>query len=182
MLLFLVTAAAEHGGEATGGGAIIAPDFAVTIATWVTFGLLVFFLSRYGWGPFTKALDEREEKIANDVRKAEEARAEAQRLLEEYESRLGRARSEADKIIVDARQRAEEIAARLKKEAQADAAETIEKARQAIEAEREAAVVELKSTVAEAAVSLASKILREDLDRPKHERLIEETVREITPH
>lgn len=182
LILSAVIAAAEagHGGGHGGGAAsLISPDLALTIATWITFLLLVVLIGKFGWGPFTKALDERESKIADDVARAENARSEAERLLKQYEDQLARAREEADKVLAEGRSRAEATAARLEEEARKASEEMTERARQTIEAERLKAVSELNRIVATAAVDLAGKIIKEELDGKKHQKLIDATVSQM---
>jgi F-type H+-transporting ATPase subunit b len=170
---------AAHGAHAAGGASLVSPDFAVTVATWIAFGLLVFIISRFGWNPLVKSLDEREQKIQDSVRRAEAARNEAERLLTDYNTKLSGAKTEVDRLIAEGRARGEAVAAKIELDANTRAQEQITKAQQAIDSERQKAVAELRRIVADAGVGLASKILREELDPKRHERLVDEVVREV---
>jgi F-type H+-transporting ATPase subunit b len=66
------------------------------IWTIVCFLITLFVLSRYAFGPIQKMIDERRERIRRSIEEAEEARAEARRLLEEHRALVGQARSQAD--------------------------------------------------------------------------------------
>ena len=54
----------------------------------------------------------------------------------------------------------------------------IEKARAAIEAEKKAAVAELQGSIADISVSVASRLVGEDLGDDDHRRIIERYVNE----
>ena len=171
--ILLLTASPE---AESGSAALVAPDFAVTIATWITFFLLLFLLARFGWKPFVNALDEREAAVRDEVKRAENARREAEELLQQYELKLKNVQSEADAILNTSRQRAEEVGNKLETDARASAQQILEKAKLTIEGERQKAVSELKGIVANAASELTEKILKEELDMSRHEKLVEEVV------
>lgn len=171
--------AAAPAGEGGLKGALLTPDWALTIATWVTFFLLIGLLKKFGWGPFMKALEDRESRVAENTNRAEAARREAEELLKTYESRLAAAKDESDQIISSARDKAEAAAARILEDGRKAADDVMVKATQAIDAERQKAVAELHKIVADASVDLAEKIIRQELDPAKHRVLIESTVDEI---
>jgi F-type H+-transporting ATPase subunit b len=171
--------AAAHGAHEAGGAALVSPDFAITIATWIAFGALVFLISRFGWNPLVKSLDDREHGIQESVRRAEAARNEAERLLVDYNAKLSGAKAEVDRLIAEGRSRGEAVAAKIELDANARSQELITKAQQTIDSERQKAVAELRRIVADAGVGLASKILHEELDATRHERLVDEVVREV---
>lgn len=158
---------------------LMSPDLALTFATWITFILLIVLLKKFGWGPLTKALDEREAKIADDVRRAENARREAEEILSTYNRKLSEAGAEADRLINEARARAEEVGARMSDEARKTADEIIIKAKASIDSERQKAVAELREIVADAATGLAGRIIGEELDSTRHARLVDEAVAAI---
>lgn len=176
-LLALAIAASEGAGASA--EIVKASEWPLTVATWLTFLLLVFLMARFGWGPLTKALDEREARIADDVKRAENARAEAEALLKNYNDKLAAARAETDKLIADGRARAAEVAAGIEADAKKKAQETTERALAEIEGERQKAVTQLNRIVADAAVTLASKLMAEELDARKHQKLIESTLSQI---
>lgn len=169
--------------EHAGGGlkeALLKPDLALTLATWITFILLITLLKKFGWGPLTKAIDEREAKIAESVQRAENARNEAEQMLVDYNAKLAAAAVEADQHIKAARVRAEELTNRMAADAQKIAEDITAKAQASIEAERVKVVAELRSIVAESAANLAGRILDEEVDATRHGKLIEGVVSGIS--
>ncbi|MEK8022519.1 MAG: F0F1 ATP synthase subunit B [Candidatus Hydrogenedentota bacterium] len=175
-----LTAAAEAAAEAAegahGADALLAPDPTLTIATWVTFFLFVILIGKFGWGPLVAALDAREKSISDNLQRAESGRREAEQLLATYQKKLEEAKGEADALIVAARTRSEEVVQKMTTEAKHQATAIAQKAQESIEAERLRAVTELRTIVAEASVSLAGKILQEELTPARHTRLIDSVV------
>lgn len=177
----LVTLALVAGGDAghAEGVDIARYELALTLATWAAFLMLATIMGKFAWGPFMQALDEREAQIADDVKRAENARDEAERLLEEYNQKLRASKDEAAKIMADARETAEGIAAKINEDARKASEDMSEKARKQIEAEREKAIAALNKIVANAAVDLAGKLIEEDLDPKKHQKLIDSELADI---
>src|ERR671934_2856493 len=73
------------------------------IWTIVAFLITLFVLKRFAFGPIQKTIDERRERIRRSIEEAEDARAEARRLLEEHRSLIGQARGQAEQILAEAR-------------------------------------------------------------------------------
>src|SRR5919198_1635842 len=73
------------------------------IWTIVAFLITLFVLKRFAFGPIQKTIDERRERIQRSIQEAEDARAEARRLLEEHRALIGQARGQAEQILTEAR-------------------------------------------------------------------------------
>lgn len=110
-----------------------------------------------------KTLDERAEIIEGGIAKAESAQAEASAALDEYNAQLAEARAEAGRIREQARVEGQRILAELKEQASTEAARITANAQVQIEAERQAALVSLRSEVGSLAIDLASGVLGESL-------------------
>ncbi len=149
------------------------------IWTIVSFGITLFVLKRYAFGPIQKAIDERRQRIRQALEEADQARAEARRMLEEHRQLLGQARGEAEEILTDARKVAEAQRARVKEETEADRQRRLEETRRQIEAETRRALVEIRAEVAELSLIAAEKVTAKSLDDAEHRRLIEEAVGEL---
>jgi F-type H+-transporting ATPase subunit b len=149
------------------------------IWTIVSFLITLFVLKRYAFGPIQKTIDERRERIRRSLEEAEEARAEARRLLEEHRSLIGQARGEAEHILAEARRVAEAQRERVKEETEADRKRRLEETRRQIEAETQRALGQIRAEVAELTVVAASKVTGKVLDDEDHRRLIEEAVSDL---
>jgi F-type H+-transporting ATPase subunit b len=108
-------------------------------------------------------LDARTDLIEGGIKRAEEAQAGAQEALERYNEQLAEARAEGARIRDQARDDAKRIRAELVEQAQADAARIVANAQSQIEAERQSALVSLRTEVGSLAIDLASGVIGESL-------------------
>jgi F-type H+-transporting ATPase subunit b len=110
-----------------------------------------------------KAYAERTAAIEGGMQQAEEAQQQAQAALEQYQAQLTEARAEAARIREEAREQGAAIVVEMRGHAQAEAARITEAAHKQIEAERQQAVVSLRSEVGRLSTDLASRIVGESL-------------------
>lgn len=130
----------------------------------VIFVVLFLIVWKFVVPSFKKTLDERAERIQGGVEKAEKAQAEANAALQEYQEQLAQGRAEAARLRAEAAEDAGRIAAEIKQRANEDAERIAENAKGQIEAERQAAMVSLRSEVGTLATELAGKIVGEHLN------------------
>lgn len=161
----------------TGIGAIL-PQMDEFIPMLLAFIILWIILGKYGWPAFNNMLEKRATSIKEDLENAEKNRQESERVLAEYKTELAEAKTTASQIIADAKAAGEAAKADITAQAQREAADMIEKARVAIEAEKKAAISELQGSIADTSVAVASKLIANDLSDDEHRALIEKYVSE----
>src|SRR3954467_7232674 len=88
--------------------------------TIVCFLIALFVLKRYAFGPIQKVIDERSERIRLPLQEADDARAEARRMLEEHRALIGQARGEAEEILSEARRTRESMERRMREETETE--------------------------------------------------------------
>ena len=155
---------------------LIKPIPGLMIWTLVTFGIVLLVLKRFAFGPIQKMIDDRRQQIRRSIEEAEEARAEARRILEEHRKLVGQARSEGEQILAEARRVADAQRERVKEETEADRQRRLEETRRQIEAETHRALGQIRAEVAELTLVAASKVTGKVLDDEDHRRLVEEAV------
>ena len=165
-------------GESSGGLSAILPDMAEFIPMLVIFILLWVVLAKFGWPKFEAMLEKRETTIKDSLEKSEQARVESERVLEEYKRQLEDAKAQAAQIVADAKKTGEAVKADITDKAQSEAAAMIDKAHNAIEAEKKSAISELQGSVADLSVAVASRLIGEDLGDAEHRKIIERYVNE----
>jgi F-type H+-transporting ATPase subunit b len=175
-LLLLVAAEAEEEG---GSNALIEPIPGLMIWTLISFGITVWVLKRFAFGPIQKIIDERRKRIRESIDEADRARSEARKLLEEHKQLRANARSEAEGILSEARRVADSMAQRMKEETETERQRRLEETRKQIEAETTRALEQIRSEVASLALVAAEKVTRAALDTTSHKRLIEDAVKEL---
>ncbi|MGB3142860.1 MAG: F0F1 ATP synthase subunit B, partial [Maribacter sp.] len=124
---------------------------------------LIFLLVKFAWKPILNSLNERESGIQEALASAEKARADMQNLQADNEKMLQEARSEREAMLKEAREIKDKMIADSKEQAKVEGDKMLKQAQAAIESEKQAAVYEIKSQVAELSVAIAEKVLREEL-------------------
>ena len=144
-----------------------------------SFLLLIFLVKKYAWGNITSVLDERAEKISSDIDGAEEARKKAEELASKRETELAGSRTEAKTIIENAKETAEKSKADILAEAKLEAGRLKEKANQEIAQNKAEALQSVKGDVADLTISLAGKIISQNLDGQTHKELIDQYIDQL---
>ncbi len=162
-----------------GANALIRVVPGLMIWTLISFGLTLFVLKRYAFGPIQKVIDERRERIRQSLEEADRVRAEARHLLEEHRALIVQARSDAEEILGEARRVAEAQRERVKEETEADRQRRLEETRREIEAETRRALERIRAEVAGLTLIAAEKVTRKSLDDADHRRLIEDAIGEL---
>jgi len=159
MLNALVTLAAEEG-EAHNPLFPAMYDLVWSAVCFIVI-LLIFWL--YALPRMKALLDKRAEAIEGNIAKADEAQRQAEAALEQYTAQLAEARKEAGEIREAAREDGKKIVAEAKENATAEAARLTAAAHTQIEAERQSALVSLRSEVGSLALDLAGGVIGETL-------------------
>jgi F-type H+-transporting ATPase subunit b len=147
------------------------------IWTIVAFGITVFVLKRYAFGPIQKTIDDRRERIRQSIEEAEHAREEARRLLEEHKALMGKARGEAESILAEARRVGDAQRERMREEVEADRQRRLEETRRQIEGETARALTQIRAEVAELTLVATAKVTGKVLDDEDHRRLITDAIK-----
>ena len=170
MIASSVVAAAEDNGY--GGKLPIIPQPAELIIGLVFFAVAYWVFAKFVVPRFEEMFAERTAAIEGGIRKAEIAQAEAAAALEQYRSELADARAERARIIQQASEEAAVIAAEIRQRAAEEAERITTAASQQIQAERQAAMVQLRQEVGRLSVDLASRIVGESLEDEARQRRV----------
>lgn len=148
---------------------------------WGGIGFVVVFLviAKFGFPQIKQSMNDRTERIREDLEEADSARVEAQQVLDEYKSQLAEAKSEAGRIIEEARQQADEMRRDRESQLQSELAEMRERAQADIETSKQQVMSELRGDVAELAIGAAEAVVEQSLDRDAQVRLIENYINQV---
>jgi F-type H+-transporting ATPase subunit b len=145
----------------------------------IAFLILLFVMYRTVWPSVDKAFKDRRANIEGKLEQAEKDREEAEQLLEQYRRRLRDAEDETQRILDEARANAERVRRDLRAKAEAEAGRELDQARQAIRAERDQAIRQLRNEVGTLAVELATRVVGESLDRDRQLRLVDRYIDQL---
>lgn len=144
-----------------------------------SFILLLVLIKKFAWSNITGIFEERAEKIASDIDRAEEARQKAEVLAQKREDELAGSRKEAKTIIENAKETAEQSKANILADAKLEAGHLKEKANQEIAQSKVEALQSVKGEVADLTISLAGKIISQNLDSHAHKALIDQYIDQL---
>jgi F-type H+-transporting ATPase subunit b len=143
--------------------------------------VLIVLMRKFAWKPILDSLQSREEGIQNALDAAEDAKKEMQNLNADNEKLLKEARSEREAMLKEAREMKDQIVATAKEEAQTIADDMVVQAKATITSEKQAAMAELKNTVAGLALEIAEKVVKQELsNKDKQLELVEKSLAEVT--
>lgn len=144
-----------------------------------SFILLLVLIKKFAWSNITGIFEERAEKIASDIDRAEEARQKAEVLAQKREDELAGSRKEAKTIIENAKETAEQSKVNILADAKLEAGHLKEKANQEIAQNKVEALQSVKGEVADLTISLAGKIISQNLDSHAHKALIDQYIDQL---
>ncbi|TAN32580.1 ATP synthase F0 subunit B [bacterium] len=145
----------------------------------ITFLVMLAVLARWVYPEIVRLAEARQRVIAEQLKEAEQARADAAAYLNEAEVKLNDARKTAQGLIDAAGKSGDQLRQELRQKAEEEARRIAEAARKEIEAERDRAVLSVRNEVAGLVVSATEKVIGETLDDAKHRRLIERAIAEV---
>ena len=158
---------------------IFKPDVVMSILTWVTFFILLVILKKFAWKPILKGLDDREEHIRKSLQEADQAKEQLAQVEKKRIQILEEAKVQANAIIEQSRKMGGELATQIEGRAKKNAEEIISSAHEEIEGECERMRNTLRKESVQTAVSLAEKILKENLDTEKNRNLINQAIKDV---
>ena len=135
-----------------------------------SFLLLIVLIKKFAWGNITSIFEERAKKISDDIDSAESARQKAEELAQKREHELAGSRAEAVTIVETAKETAEKNKAGILANAAAN---------QEIAQNKAEAMSSIKGEVADLTVTLASKILSQELDKEAQSELIDRYIKQL---
>jgi F-type H+-transporting ATPase subunit b len=142
---------------------------------------LIALMVKFAWKPILNSLEERESGIENALAAAENARKEMQSLQSDNERLIKEARAERDEMMKEARSISDTLIATAKEDAKEVTSGLIEKAQAAINQEKQAALAEIKKSVAELSIGIAETVIKKELSNKKDQlELVEGLLKEVT--
>jgi F-type H+-transporting ATPase subunit b len=173
----------EHGAQES-GKIDVAEKFGLKrydlgIYTLIVFGILLFILGRYAWGPMMSGLDKREATLRKTHEDAEAAREEARLALAEVQSRLAKANEEVRGMLDEARRDAQSVKDQMKAEAAVEIQAERERIRREIGTARDQALKDIYEQSVQLAALVSSKAIRRELTPADHTRLLDDALKDL---
>lgn len=145
----------------------------------LVFAAFVWFTMKLVWPPLEKALQARQDKIADGLSAAERGRRELELAQHRINGDLKQAKATAAEIVDKANKRASQIIETAKEEAKIEAQAQVKIAREQLLQEINQAKDQLRKQVASLAVAGAEKILSKEIDEKANSALLDSMIKEI---
>lgn len=145
----------------------------------VTFGIFVWFCTKFIWPPIKAAMLERQAAIAEGLASSERAAKDLELAQDHATEQLREAKGEAQQIIEQARGRATQMIDEAKNDAREEGERIKEAARAEVDQEMNRAKEALRGQVATLALSGAEKVLGSTIDADKHGDLLNQLAADL---
>ena len=142
---------------------LLTPEFGLLIWTLLAFLIVFLILKAKAWPAIVKGLRDRENTITSSLETAEKVKAEMAQLKSENEVLLARAREERAQLLKEARETKDKIINEAKEQAKTEANKIITEAQAAINAQKMAALTDVKNQVGKLVLEVTEKVLRREL-------------------
>ena len=160
---------------------LIQPAVGQMIWASLVFVILLFLLAKFAWKPILKAVHEREKSIAESIALADKTNAEMKQLQAQNETVLRAARDERDLMIKEATDSGKRIIQESKDAAKIQFDKIVAEAQVVIQAEKAAAIADLKTQVASLSLEIAEKVIKGELaSNDKQKALADKLAGEIS--
>ncbi len=145
----------------------------------LVFLAFVWFTMKFVWPPLSKAMEERQDKIADGLAAAERGRKELELAQHRVTDDLKHAKLQASTIIEKANRRAAQLVEEAKEEAKLEAQKQTKIAQEQLLQEINHAKDSLRKQVAQLAVAGAEKILSREIDAKTNSVLLDNLIEEL---
>ncbi|MGQ2374827.1 F0F1 ATP synthase subunit B [Companilactobacillus zhachilii] len=146
----------------------------------VSFIVLALLVKHFAWGPVTKMMDARSEKITGDLDYADQERTRAEKLAKEREDALKNSRAEAVEIVNKAKESGETQKKSIVSDAHSEAEELRQRAKSDAAKAREDAMAGAQNDIANLSLEIASKVISKELNADDQKSLIDSYIKELT--
>ena len=144
---------------------------ATLIAQILNFIVLLWVLAKFAYKPLIKAMDDRRNRIINDLDTAEQTRLDAEALKAQYVEQLANARQEATDIVDKANKVAQNLHDDFMEQARAEKDAMMVTAKERIEQDKQQALVDIRTQVIDLSTQIASKVVNQKLNSGEDQKL-----------
>jgi len=142
---------------------ILTPDIGLLFWMFLAFVVVFFILAKFGFPAIIDMVENRKKYIDESLRKAHEASERLENIQQEGETILQEAREKQAFIMKEAAETRDAIVEKAQEKARDESARLLADAKKQIEIEKQNAIRDIRSQVAELSVQIAEKVLRERL-------------------
>ena len=155
---------------------IVPSTFILTI---LNLFIQMFLMKKFLFKPIRRVLEERQKRADQNIRAAEQEKAEAEAVKAEYTKNMAQAREEAAGILERAKQDASQQADELLQSARSEAQALKAKAESDIRQEKKRALNEAKDEIGGLAMDIAERVVEREIHEADHRALIDDFLQKV---
>lgn len=140
----------------------------------LTFGVLLWVVTRYLWPRLTKSIEDRQKQINEGLEAAKRGQQNLKSVQKEIDLRLQEVRKQSEALLNQARQRCEIIIGEAREAAQQERDRILAKAAEDTKIEFHRVKEELEHQTSELALVMVEQLLREKIDINLNQKLIDQ--------
>ncbi|MBE6301774.1 MAG: F0F1 ATP synthase subunit B [Parabacteroides distasonis] len=160
---------------------LFTPDSGLLFWMVLSFGIVFIILSKYGFPIIVKAIEDRKEYIDNSIEAARQANEQLANIQVEAAKILAEAKEQQSSMLKEAYAEKEQIIEEARQKAKAETLLQIEEATRRIHEEKERAIRDVRSEIADLSISIAEKVIREKINRDNvQQQVIDKLLDEIS--
>ena len=148
---------------------LLMPAFGLLFWMTVVFLIVFFILKKAGFPAIIKMVNDRKEYIDDSLKKAHEANEKLAKFQKQGESILQGGREKQAAMLKEAAETRDAIVEKAQDKAREEGARLLSDAKSQIETEKQNAIREIRTQVAELSVQIAEKVLKEKLSSDKEQ-------------
>jgi F-type H+-transporting ATPase subunit b len=145
----------------------------------ITFALLIWVTMKYIWPPITKAMQDREKKIADGLEAAERGKKSLELAIKRVKEQLRSTKLEATSIIDQANNRAASIIDQATKHASEEGKKILILAKANIAVEMERTKQKLQQELAILVLQATQKFLQDNIDIAAQQKLLNKIIEDL---
>ena len=142
---------------------LLLPQLGLLAWTLLAFLIVFFLLKKMAWPAIIKGLRDRENSISDSLATAQRVKEEMAQMKSENEALLASAREERAQLLKEARETKDRIINEAKEQAKTEANKIVTEAQAAINAQKMAALTEVKNQVGKLVIEVSEKVLRKEV-------------------
>jgi len=145
----------------------------------INFGVLIWALNRFLYGPILKIIDQRNKKIEDSLKAAEANLKEKEKISQLKAQAVAEAEKEAVLILEKARQSAQKTGKQILAEAQAEAETAVEKKLTLIKESIAQEEEKLKSRMGELIITASRQLLQNSIGQADQRRILDRQIKQL---
>jgi F-type H+-transporting ATPase subunit b len=138
---------------------LVTPGIGLIFWMTLSFGIVLFVLRKFAWGPILGTIRERENFISNSIRDSKRVQRELAQLDETKERIMNQAREDAADVVKRAKGEAEILIRKAQDNAREEAQKIMDATKNMIVAERKAAEREIRQQIILLSMDLAQSVM-----------------------